>query len=176
MLEKQGRDDVLKDRYGLHQDVDLGEEEDETELARAKWEAGREKAGLSVDVQEDDGDGNGSGSGDISVRANSGTPKPAPRYSSSGKGKAMEGANLSDSLRRRTLEKYNPFDSPSTGSSNSGVSKIGLKTGGPVKIKGRVKDPGVLNGLVGSLKSAKNTVASPKAGMTSGLVAGYGSD
>ena len=173
MLEKQGRDDDLKGRYGLHQGVDLGREEDETELVRAKWEAGRERIGLPVDVPDNDGEG--SGSGDLSVRATSGTPKPTPKYSASGKAKAVEGTNLSDSLRRRTLEKYNPFDSPSMGTPSCLGSNVGLKTGVSVKVKGRIKDPGVLDALVGSLKSSKGAVASLKPG-TSGLLAGYASD
>lgn len=136
------------------------------DLARERWEAGRERAGLPLE-----GDvGVASGSGDVSVRATAGTPRARL-----GKGKQMEGVNLSESLRQSTKKKYDPFDSPIPGSAGREtiIAKVMLKTNG--KVKGRIKDnrPGDSNNDEAEELAAASTAAQA---VTSGLLAGYGSD
>ena len=146
--------------------MELGEED--VELARERWEAGREKAGLPLEEADAD---EASGSGDFSVRAISGTPRLRP----SGKGKQVDGVNLSESLIRSTKKKYDPFDSPLPGSArrDTAVPKVIIKANG--KVKGRIKE-----GALGQ-DDADDTVAMAAAStaaraVTSGLLAGYGSD
>ncbi|ORX37798.1 hypothetical protein BD324DRAFT_641893 [Kockovaella imperatae] len=162
-LEKQGRDDDLRERYGLHEEVDLGGEN--VDLAREKWEAGRERAGLPVE-KELDNEAEGSGVGDISVRATAGTPRP--RYSA--KGKNGDGISFSESLRRSTAKKYDPFDSPIPGSNGSTANGVAGLTSS-LKVKGRIKDPGPIG-----IKIVKQAQPSASEVVAGGLLSGYGSD
>jgi coiled-coil domain-containing protein 130 len=100
-LEKQDRDDGLKSRFGLHDDVDLGGED--VELGKEMWEAQRERAGLPVGSI-------GEGTGESSTRAIKGTPAPTRK----GKGRmgdtgASGTPNLASLLRKTTARKYDPF-------------------------------------------------------------------
>ena len=164
MLEKQGRDDEIKERYGLQGDVDLGVED--VELGREKWEAGRERRGFLLDV------GEGSSGGD-SVRA----VRDTPQVRTNGKGKTEEkrgSESLAKVLRQTTARKYDPFGGALdvlTGGS------LGVGTGGTsqLKIKGKIKDPAVLEKLTGGVKSSKEEHSAP-VGLPGGFLAGYGSD
>lgn len=93
MLEKQGRDDDVRARYGLHDDVDLGVED--VEKSREMWEAGRERAGLPIEEAE---------SGlDASVRAVNGAPRTR------GPERIGGSLDLAKALRKTTARKYDPF-------------------------------------------------------------------
>ena len=154
MLEKQGRDDDLRERFGLAEDVDLGEED--IERSREMWEAGRERRGLLVDEV--------SGAG-MSVRAVAGTPSVRR-----GKATAVDGApsSLVKVLRQTTAKKYDPFAGAAEVFSTAGLNGQG---GSKFKVRGKIKDPGVLDGLGGGLQVTREDV-----GMPGGLLAGYGSD
>ena len=151
MLEKQDRDDSLRDRYGLHADVDLGDED--VDESRRRWEAGRERVGLTIDQSED---AEGSGSGDLSVRANAGTP--GVRRNGKARASGEDVPDLTALLRKTTAKKYNAFgDVPTT--------------------KGRIKDSGALTTIVGSIKGTRGHRPIPEQSPnTTGLLAGYGSD
>jgi coiled-coil domain-containing protein 130 len=156
MLEKQGRDDGLRERFGLAEDVDLGDED--VEMTREKWEAGRERRGLPVEAPIS--------SGQMSVRAVAGTPNVRK-----GKGRIRDGGGQSPSLvqvlRKTTAKKYDPF------ADAAGVFQwAGLGGESGIKTKGRIKDPEVLRRLSGGVGGAKER----DVGMTGGLLAGYGSD
>lgn len=161
-LEKQGRDDGLRDRYGLHNEVNLGTED--VDLGREMWEAGRERAGLPLDA----GVGGSTSKGEVesSTRATRGTP--ATRK---GKGRAdPTGAapDLAALLRKTTAKKYDPF---SEGLDNlfSGSASPTM----PVRVKTRLKEA--------SLKSENPVVKlreTPSQALATGLagLAGYESD
>lgn len=159
MLEKQGRDDGIKEKYGLGEEVDLGDED----VARGReiWVAGRERKGLAVDEPE---------VGESSVRVAVGTP--ARR---GGKGKEGVSPSLVTLLRKTTAKKYDPFNE-----ALEGFSTPKMATSGGLKVKGRIKDVGILSGLADGVKSikAKVELESPREGgaMVGGLLAGYGSD
>jgi coiled-coil domain-containing protein 130 len=123
MLEKQGRDDGLRERYGLHEEVDLGVEE--VALGREMWEAGRERLGLPLD------DGSLGGQGESSVRAVKGTPK----YSAKGKGKG-DIPDLGSLLRKTTARKYDPFSDAADAFIFGTESLIG-----PQRSRLKTKDP-----------------------------------
>ena len=152
MLEKQGRDDLVRERFGLAEDVDLGGEE--VDLGREMWEAGRERRGLPLDEVN---------TWETSVRAVAGTP-----IIRKGKTRASDGVSpsLVQALRKTTASKYDPF---------AGAAHIFLSSNVDVsstlKAKGRIKDPGVLERLSGRVKSETKAV-----GLSAGLLAGYGSE
>lgn len=129
-LEKQGRDDGLRDRYGLHEEVDLGNED--VELGREMWEAGRERAGLAI---EGAGSGSSSGAGgaeqfESSTRATKGTP-----VTRKGKGRAggETTPDLASLLRKTTAKKYDPF-------SDSFDSLPTVSPSIPVRVRTRLKE------------------------------------
>lgn len=110
MLEKQGRDDGLKERYGLAEDVDLGDES--VERGREMWEAGRERAGLPI---EPSGSEDGAAEeGSDSVRALSGSPAPG-KAGGSGAGRGNATPDLGSLLRKTTARRYDPFASAADG-------------------------------------------------------------
>jgi coiled-coil domain-containing protein 130 len=152
LLEKQGRDDGLRERYGLHDDVDLGEED--VEKAREKWEAGRERRGLPVEEPELKG-------AEASVRAVMGTPRPR------GKERIESAGDLAKVLRKTTAKKYDPF----------GDAMEGLFGGsaGTMKLKGKIKDAAVLESP--GIKERTDKPAIPAVeGLAGGLLSGYGSE
>lgn len=169
-LEKQGRDDGLKDRYGLHDQVDLGVED--VERGKAMWEAGRERLGLPVDS------GLGAGSstrGEIesSTRATRGTPVTRK---GKGKGKADStgtGAStpdLASLLRKTTAKKYDPFsDSLDNLFSGSGSGSPTV----PVRLKTRLKEAPV---KVSSPVVKTDSPATRSLGTGMAVLAGYESD
>lgn len=121
-LEKQGRDDGLRERYGLHDEVDLGGED--VQLGREMWEAGRERAGLAIEAGP-----SGSSELDNTSRAIRGTP-----VSAKGKGRANETTpDLASLLRKTTAKKYDPF-SDSLDSLFAGSPNL------PVKVRTRPKE------------------------------------
>jgi coiled-coil domain-containing protein 130 len=158
ILEKQGRDDGLKGMYGLHDDVDLGQED--VELGREMWEAGRERAGMPTNSPGIGGP-SGESSGDTSTRVIKGTPGSTRK----GKGRAGEGVpDLASLLRKTTAKKYDPF--------SDGVEAF--FTGSPVVSKPKkVKEP--LVKLSDPPDKATSTTGIPaRAGMA--VLAGYESD
>lgn len=161
-LEKQGRDDGLRERYGLHEGVDLGG--DDVERGKAMWEAGRERAGLPLEA----GTAGPSGTSDIesSTRAARGTPTSVRK----GKGRLADTAvpDLASLLRKTTAKKYDPFsddlDSFLTGSSGTPVRvKTRLKEATP-----KVKDP--------PPAPPSESNATPTAAGAMASLGGYGSD
>ncbi|ORY34828.1 hypothetical protein BCR39DRAFT_585776 [Naematelia encephala] len=149
MLEKQGRDDDLRERYGLAEEVQLGEED--VERGREVWEAARERRGLPID----------------DVSGGTGAPVIRRNGNGNGKGKAVD---LAQVLRKTTTRKYDPF----------GEAMESVSSPGPIRTKGRIKDPIVLGGLAAGMKSAK-VAEKPKPAShglagAGGLLAGYGSD
>jgi coiled-coil domain-containing protein 130 len=125
-LEKQLRDDGVKGKYGLHDDVDLGGED--VELGREMWEAQREAAGLAVGPAEIN-------PGECSTRAIKGTP-----VTRRGKGRAGDIStgtpDLGSLLRKTTAKKYDPFSdgveawfsgSPNTTRGRSKVKEVAVK-------------------------------------------------
>ena len=147
MLEKQGRDDSLRERFGLAEEVDLGEEE--VQLGREMWEAGRERRGLPVEEVM---------AGQLSIRAVAGTPSFRKGKTRAGDGPSP---SLVQALRKTTAKKYDPF---------AGASDVllfsGLAGQSTMKLKGKIKDS---NSLIAGSKIMNEGVAG-------GLLAGYGSD
>jgi len=149
MLEKQGRDDGLRERFGLAEDVDLGEED--VEFGREKWEAGRERRGLPVDEMS---------GGEMSIRAVAGTPSVRK-----GKGRAGDGTSpsLVQVLRKTTAKRYDPF---------AGATEVFLSAGlsgtGGLRVGGKVKD---LTVPAKGFETDRTEVP-----MGGGLLAGYDSD
>lgn len=158
MLEKQGRDDELRGKYGLHDDVDLGVED--VELGREMWEAGRERLGLPLETGED-------ATGESSIRATGGTP----RLVKNGKAKG-DPPDLGSLLRRTTARKYDPFsDAADAFLSGSPVASVRIKA--KVKDKepgGRAAQEKGMDGLQGGLAGG----GSVRSGMA--ILAGYDSD
>lgn len=151
LLEKQGRDDGLRERYGLHDDVDLGEED--VERARERWEAGRERRGLPVDDPGADVE--------ASVRAVVGTPKPR------GKERIESTGDLAKVLRKTTAKKYDPFGDAMEGLFGGSASKMRPK--GTVKNQTVVESPKV--------KASDDKPSAPAlGGLAGGLLSGYGSE
>ena len=152
LLEKQGRDDGLRERYGLHDDVDLGEED--VEKVRERWEAGRERRGLPVDDP-------GLADVEASVRAVAGTPRPR------GKERIESAGDLAKVLRKTTAKKYDPFGDAMEGLFGGSASKM--------KLKGKIKDAAVLE--IPGIKGKSEKPMSPAAGaLAGGLLSGYGSE
>lgn len=203
ILEKQGRDDGLREKYGLHEEVDLGDED--VEKSRAMWEARREARGLPV------GDGDGvdqeSASGwedsgpSVAGSSTAGTPRTMPGSLRKGKGRETDGSpSLAQVLRKSTAKRYDPFadaaDALLAGSSPQAFtpSRLKLKTKDPSTV-GSAPTPTITKATVepaapatsGSpssfkvgepMRSAGNT-KQPTAGIATlpgGLLAGYGSD
>ncbi|KAL7425022.1 Protein saf4 [Cryptotrichosporon argae] len=88
-LEKQARDDGVRRRYGLDDDIDLGDDGD-VEGGREMWETARENMGLPVGPPTPGG------------AASSSTAPPAAI--------AVSKAELSALIRRNTKRRYDPFD------------------------------------------------------------------
>lgn len=166
MLEKQGRDEGLREKYGLHEEVDLGEED--VEGGRAKWEAGRERRGLPTDLE--DGElREGSTAGAV------GTPSSVRR---AGKGRASDGGStpsLAQVLRRSTKRKYDPFAEAADTFLSSPRSITARNIAGLPK-RGKIKDlEGGVAATPGRLLMKEKIVVAPLS-VVGGLLAGYGSD
>jgi coiled-coil domain-containing protein 130 len=146
ILEKQGRDDGLKSRFGLHDDVDLRGED--VELGKEMWEAQRERAGLPVD----------SDNGESSTRAIRGTPVSTRK----GKGRMSDTPtpNLASLLRKTTARKYDPFS-----------DDLDTFMAGSPTVRGRVKAKEV---VVKLSEPEPPDPPVPKLGMA--VLAGYDSD
>lgn len=180
LLDKQDRDGDLRERYGLHEDVDLGEEE--VGLSREMWEAGRERRGLAVEPE-----GEGSDAGGESVRAIAGTPGSARK----GKGRASAGLgdgaspSLAQVLRRSTARKYDPFGDAADlllGAGGLGTTSS-ASPGVGVKVRGKIKDPAIGAAVTGARAAKEKEEAAAGGngigigiGLGGGLLAGYGSD
>ncbi|WVQ79327.1 hypothetical protein IAT38_001424 [Cryptococcus sp. DSM 104549] len=172
LLEKQGRDDSLREKYGLAADVDLGIEEVE---GGEGWKEGRRERGLSL-----------GGGGEGSSRSVRGVERVRTGALGKGKGRASDpypSASLAETLRRTTKKKYDPFGS--AGSAFASPSSVGsTPTKGlleGMKVKGKIKEPSAT--AVGMPKSTPpSAVASPAAisldgeGLGGGLLSGYASD
>jgi coiled-coil domain-containing protein 130 len=137
-LEKQGRDDGLRDRYGLHDEVDLGVED--VELGKAMWEAGRERLGLPVDSGEAGPSTRGEAGLDSSVRATRGTPLTRNGKVKGRAESTTSTPDLASLLRKTTAKKYDPFsDSLDTLFSGSVTPTL------PVRVKSRLKEAPIKN-------------------------------
>jgi coiled-coil domain-containing protein 130 len=179
LLDKQDRDGDLRERYGLHEDVDLGEEE--VGLSREMWEAGRERKGLAVEPE-----GEGSDAGGESVRAIAGTPGSAIK----GKGRAnglgdSASPSLAQVLRRSTARKYDPFGDAADlllGAGALGSTSASRGIGGG-RVRGKIKDPAIGAAVTGTRAAKEKEEAAAGGngigigmGLGGGLLAGYGSD
>lgn len=192
ILEKQTRDEGLQEKYGLHADVDLGDED--VERSKEMWEARREARGLPIASGETD-DQDGSNVEGPSVGSSQLAPTPRS-ISSLRKGKGREGdgsPSLAQVLRKSTAKKYDPFadaaDAFLSGPSASpSVSKARIKIKDPSLAK-----PSPQTARTPATKSAPATEgrnspggetgehASPAAlssipSMAGGMLSGYGSD
>lgn len=164
-LAKQARDFELSDKFGLRDEVILGDED--VEGGRERWIAARERRGLPVSTgaeERDDVEG--------SVVAYRGTP--SVRQTMKGKGKdgepAIVGGGLAKVVRRNTARKFDPFaEAADVLLSASPVA------GGP-KARGRLKDRGVFDGLESVLKGSKVKEKIVEVPVLGGLVPGYESD
>jgi coiled-coil domain-containing protein 130 len=150
----------LRAKYGLHDEVDLGDED--VEDGRAKWEAGRERRGLPV---EDAVFAEGSTAGAV------GTPS-APRRN--GKGRATDGASVSlaQVLRKSTKRKYDPFAEAADLFLAVPRPALPREIAGLPK-RGRIKE------TEGMAATPAKIVIQEKIGrpsMTLGVLAGYASD
>ena len=151
----------LREKYGIHEHVDLGEEE--ISLDREMWEAGRERRGLPLEEGDKSGEGN--------VKAIRGTPGSlgsASLRKGKGRGGEVGSPSLAQVLRKTTARRYDPF---------ADAADAFLSPGGNgAKVKGRIKDPVLESG--GARAAEEKAVESPE-GFTVlgvGLLAGYGSD
>nr|ODN95552.1 coiled-coil domain-containing protein 130 [Cryptococcus depauperatus CBS 7855] len=97
LLEKQARDDDIRDRYGLAEDVDLGDED--VEGRNEQWKAGRAEKGLNTSANQMSSLG---GFGHLVNRGNR-----------SEKGRTNDTLILAAELRKTTAKKYSPFSTPS---------------------------------------------------------------
>lgn len=153
MLEKQGRDDGLKEKYGLHDDMDLGDED--VEKSRAIWEAGRERAGLPIEDNTTD-------SAESSVRGVAGTPRPRGQDRSGGK------VDLVSVLRKTTAKKYDPFA--------DAVDSLFSATSVRMKTKSKGKDLSSESEKKGTGKRPETPKSVAVASLGGGLLSGYASD
>lgn len=163
MLEKQGRDEGLREKYGLHDDVDLGEED--VEGGRARWEAGRERRGLPVE-ETDTAEGSTAGA--------RGTPSMSSQRN--GKGRAGDPSmststpSLAQVLRKTTKRKFDPFaDAADTFLSSPSLFAVTPNS------RGRIKDPEGIGSTPAKLVVKEKASITPVA-VAVGLLAGYASD
>ena len=85
----------MRDRYGIHDDVELGEED--VRLSSEMWEIQRENRGLPLgEVNE----------AESSVRAVNGTPKLRGKGAIQG---GEDGGGLGKLLRKTTARRYDPW-------------------------------------------------------------------
>lgn len=185
-MEKQGRDDDMRERYALADDVDLGDEDVEGD--RARWEAGRERRGLPVLAIEGEG-----AEGGESVRAVHGTP--ALRTPRIGGSAAAGGPALAQVLRQSTKRRYDPFADSADGFSSATPLAITPKSRGKgrdvsgaiVSAKVRRVDPFVGSSDLSRHAAESMLAKSPSVGVAVktgvgagggglGLLAGYESD
>ncbi|WVR08124.1 hypothetical protein IAU60_005170 [Kwoniella sp. DSM 27419] len=171
-MEVQDKDEGIRERFGLHEDVDLGAlDAEEMERIKNAWAAQRENRGLTV----------GSSTGLAAAVAAGSYPNatgvPTPRTIGKGKARATdeEAPALAQVLRKSTVKKYDPFALASGASPAATPVRLGLDG---LKVKGKVKD-GLISGMV--VKSAATpkkeiTAMKGSAGLAGGLLAGYGSD
>lgn len=165
MLEKQGRDEGLREKYGLHEEVDLGEED--VEDGRARWEAGRERRGLPV---EEEAEG--------SLAGAAGTPVVSARRH--GKGRASDAStgaspSLAQVLRKSTKRKYDPFADAADAFLASASGTTGVRRIPGMPKRGRTEDP-ERTGATPAKMVSKGKGVVPILGVVGGLLAGYGSD
>ncbi|KAK4688736.1 hypothetical protein P7C73_g1384, partial [Tremellales sp. Uapishka_1] len=150
LLEKQTRDGDVRAKFGLGDDVDLGDED--VEGAEGRWIAGRERRGLP----------SGSRTTGTSMSALAGTPIA----SRNGKGRAGEASpGLAQIIRKNTARKYDPFAS-TVGTSISPAPLVSI--GGGLKVRGKMKDSAI-GGAIKGLKEPEKLIGA-------GLLAGYESD
>ncbi|WVQ75105.1 hypothetical protein IAR50_004714 [Cryptococcus sp. DSM 104548] len=149
MLEKQDRDDDVKAKYGLGEDVDLGEEE--VEGGQEQWKAAR----VDKDLR--------SGGSLASIR---GTERPLG--GSKRKARASDPLPaLAATLRRSTSKKYDPFDTPTFGRASPGSASLSRS----LSLKGKSGER-----ALPKPRRSLGDVAPPKERIDGGLQLGYGSD
>ena len=149
MLEKQGRDDDFRAKYGIHEDVDLGTED--VEKSREMWAAGRERAGLPIEEPDIEPD--------ASVRAVNGTPTHAAKEKTGGP------VDLAKVLRTTTAKKYDPFD--------GGLDSFFSVRSETPKVKPKPKDRPT---AVKTPAASEQAPLAKSLGLGGGLLAGYDSD
>lgn len=136
--------------------MDLGEED--VELGREMWEAGRERAGMSIEAGP-----SGGPSGQTSTRVSKGTPISVRK----GKGRVGDGTpDLGSLLRKTTAKKYDPF--------SDGVEAF--FTGSPNNIRGKAKVKDVAVKLSDPPDKGNTAVNGLSAIPGMAVLAGYESD
>ncbi|WVW87006.1 hypothetical protein I302_109062 [Kwoniella bestiolae CBS 10118] len=159
LLERQLKDDGIKEKYGLNEDlIHLQDGNEDGEKDRKIWEIIRENRGASIP----------SGSSSMSTPRNQ------------RKGRASDTPSLVEVLRKNTGKKYDPFAEVSFSSSSTSGTPVKLSPGG---ILGSIKGKGKIKGNVLDDLSPKPKVEDGLAetnngstGLAGGLLAGYGSD
>ncbi|OXG25427.1 coiled-coil domain-containing protein 130 [Cryptococcus neoformans Ze90-1] len=158
MIEKQDRDDAMKERYGLGEDVDLGDEA--VEGGREEWKAGRIEKGLHVP-----------GSSTFSVK---GVDRSIGQQKGIGKGRLNDSpAHLAEVLRKSTAKKYNPFDSPVAGFGSPSSSSTLLEGLGA---RARMKEMAIPRRKKSVEGRVVNVTDDSSGDVSFGLLSGYGSD
>lgn len=172
MLEKQDRDDAVKERYGLGEEIDLGDEA--VDGGREEWKAGRADKGLHIL-----GSSSLPSSGlPFSVK---GVDHSTGQQKGNSKGRLSDSpAHLAEVLRKSTAKKYNPFDSPVIGFGSSSPSSTMLKPQHPklevLGSRGRMKEMAISKRKK-SVEGRVVSVADDSFGNVSfGLLSGYESD
>ncbi|WRT69623.1 uncharacterized protein IL334_006612 [Kwoniella shivajii] len=178
-LDKQIKDENIKERFGLHDSIDLDADKVDAngDKSREAWLAMRENRNLSTINQSIS-----SGSASRSASIGNNTPMSRGNGIGKGKGKAIEQMNspsLVHVLMKNTGKKYDPFDSDISFTSSSGGvgTPIKLNTGmgllDGLRVKGKIK-----GNIIGNLTPKQKEKEGPslKLGLGGGLLAGYGSD
>ncbi|ODO00673.1 coiled-coil domain-containing protein 130 [Cryptococcus wingfieldii CBS 7118] len=153
MLEKQDRDDDVKERYGLGEDVDLGEEQ--VEGGQEEWKAALVDKGRDL-IR--------SGGSVASLRGSErrlGVPKRKARASD-------PLPDLAATLRRSTSKKYDPFDTHNQSRASPSSASLSRSS----SLKGKPGD----RVLPKVRRSLGNVAPSKESSIGGGLLSGYGSD
>ncbi|WVQ66126.1 uncharacterized protein L199_004304 [Kwoniella botswanensis] len=162
LLEKQVKDEGIKEKYGLNDDMihlqDQDQDEDKEKEKRI-WEIIKENRGESSQTS---------------------SPSAIPTSRGQGKARSSDSPSLVDMLRRNTGKKYDPFSNASF--SGSSTSSTPVKLNSPrifdsMKGKGKIKG-NMLDNISPKLKDKEGQTTSneDRSGLGGGLLAGYGSD
>ncbi|WWC92729.1 uncharacterized protein L201_007688 [Kwoniella dendrophila CBS 6074] len=190
-LENQIKDDELKEKYGLNNELIHFNYQHKDDNDNDNKEQDERSARIWKNIQENKFSLTNKGESSSSPMINKSVSPAVPTTRNSvdrngkGKGKALDSPtniNLASVLRKNTGKKYDPFSdvsfTSSTSSTNSTPVKLsstnlldGIKTKG--KIKGNIMNNMTVTKKEDSTGIPLNTASS---GLSGGLLSGYGSD